>query len=313
MRHEELSIGRLRVGELIPDYRQGARVPASGRKGYLPGHEFFLTNAVLGQCMKWVNVGDLTGCLFVPAGPVIGGYGFAKAGQRFCTTGSATQNFRFDDARASDIALGAYSVSDDTDTIAAVKVNDGNILWTLSADPLAAHDLSWAILRSRCTPEYDIFAAGTIATVGGDAVENIAITGVQAGDIGFATYSATDDTDTIAKCVCSANELVVTLSANPGTTHGLHYMVLRPRGSFKPSHYVAYAGSYTCLTGSATQAITVTGALATDIPIVNYKTTDDTDTVLKAVMTANTLTLTLSADPLAAHSVQYAILRAYPT
>jgi hypothetical protein len=108
-----------------------------------------------------------------------------------------------------------------------------------------------------------------------------------------------------------ANEMVVTLSANPAATHGLHYMVLRPRGSFKPSHYVAYAGAFTCLTGSATQPITVTGALATDIPVVVYKTTDDTDLILKAVMTANTLTLTLQNDPLAAHSVQYAILRAY--
>lgn len=313
MRHEELTIGRIRTGEIIPDYRTVVKVPASGTKGYLPGQEFWLTNAVLGQSMKWVNVGDLTGCLFAPAGPVIGGYGFARGGTRFCTTGSATQNFRLDDARATDIVLGAYAVSDDTDNIAAVKVNDGNILWTLSADPLAAHDLAWAILRSRCYPDYDIFAAATVPTVGGAAAEAFTVTGAQAGDIALVSYSATDDTDTIAKAVLTANTLTVTFSANPLAVHGIHYCILRPRGSFKPSHYVAYAGSFTCVTGSATQTITVTGALATDVAIVNYRTTDDTDTILKAVLTANTLTLTLSADPLAAHSVQYAILRAYPT
>jgi hypothetical protein len=170
MRYEDLTVENLRVRNIIPIYKQGNKVPASATLGWPAGSIFKLTNAVLGQTIDWINVGSAAGCLFVPAGPVIGGYGFAKAGQRFCTTGSATQNFRFDDVRASDIVLGAYSVSDDTDFIAAVKANDGNILWTLQNDPLAAHDLSWAILRSRCWPEYDIFAAGTFTTVGGDAV-----------------------------------------------------------------------------------------------------------------------------------------------
>ncbi len=95
------------------------------------------------------------------------------------------------------------------------------------------------------------------------------------------------------------------------TDHIWAYVVLRPRGTFKPSHYVAYAGVHTTVGGAAAEAITVTGAMATDVPIVFYNTTDDTDTIVKAVVTANTLTVTMSADPGATHKLAYMILRAY--
>jgi hypothetical protein len=44
---------------------------------------------------------------------------------------------------------------------------------------------------------------------------------------------------------------------------------------------------------------------------VFYNTTDDTDTIVKAVVAANTLTVTMSADPGATHKLAYMILRAY--
>jgi hypothetical protein len=59
------------------------------------------------------------------------------------------------------------------------------------------------------------------------------------------------------------------------------------------------------------EAVTITGALPTDIPIVGYSVTDDTDTILKTVMTANTMTVTCSADPSTAHGFWYFILREY--
>lgn len=313
MRYEELSVGILRVKSMVPQFFSDQKVPASGLKGYAAGQEIYLSNAVYGMAGKWVNVGTVAGCLFTPVGPVMGGYGIARGGYRADTTGSATQNFTVDDIRASDLSLVEYSASDDNDQVLAQIPSDGKITMTLSADPLAAHGHNWLVMRSRCVPDYEIFAAGTVATVGGAAAEAFTISGVQAGDMAFVTYSATDDTDTIAKAVCTANTLTVTFSANPLTAHGIHYIILRPRGNFKPSHYIFAAANYTTVGGAAAEAISITGLLATDVAIVKYRATDDTDTILKAVCTAGTLTVTFSADPGATHAITYLIARAYPT
>ena len=88
-------------------------------------------------------------------------------------------------------------------------------------------------------------------------------------------------------------------------------MVIRPRGTFKPSHYIAYAGKHTTVGGAAAEAVTISGALSTDIPIVIYNTTNDTDSILKVVMTTDTMTVTCSADPSTVHAFSYMLLRAY--
>lgn len=290
----------------------GSAVPATGTAGYNPGCKFILSNASLGQCMEWVNIGSTTSCTFVPAGAVFG-YGIFGAGGPVTSAGGDTaesislQGIAMD----TDIAIVGHEVSDDNDQIVAAISNEGSIDITVSADPSTAHGYVYALLRNKCVPQWDIVAAGTHTCVGGSAAEAITVDGVLSTDIAFACYSATDDTDTISDVVCSTDTVTVTCSADPGTTHGLHYVVLRPRGTFKPSHYIAYAGVHTTVGGDAAEAITVTGALATDIPIVIYNTSDDTDTILKAVVTADTLTVTCSADPGDTHKLAYLLLRAY--
>lgn len=290
----------------------GTSVPASGSVGYAPGCKFYLTNATFGKSMEWTNFGTAASSAFYPTGPVIG-YGINLAGGPVTSAGGDTaetitlQGLITD----TDIAFVGHEVSNDNDQIVAAISNEGAINITGSADPSTAHGYVYAALRNYCTPQWDIFAAGTATTAGGAAAEAITVSGVLATDIAFACYSATDDTDVISDVVCSANTVTVTCSADPSTTHGLHYVVLRPRGTFSPSHYIAYAGTHTTVGGAAAEAITVTGALATDIPMINYNTTDDTDSILKAVVTANTLTVTCSADPSTAHAFSYALLRAY--
>jgi hypothetical protein len=107
--------------------------------------------------------------------------------------------------------------------------------------------------------------------------------------------------------------MIITCDNDPDTddTHAWNYVVLRKRGSFKPSHYVAYAGVFTCIGGDNTEVITITGALSTDIAICKWHTTDDTDTFEKAVLTANTLTVVLSDNPGTSHALAYMILREY--
>jgi len=291
----------------------GSTVPTAGTAGYNPGCIFYKTNASTGQALKWVNQGSITSCLFVPTGEVFG-YGIvAGGGPVDCVTGAAATILGQDLVMSTDIAFSGHVVSDDNDQILSVIATAGkaNITSTASADPLTAHDYVWAALRNKCIPAFDIVAAGTHTTVGGNVAEAITVTGALVGDIAFANYSATDDTDTISDVAVTANTLTVTASADPLTAHGFHYVILRPRGTFAPSHYVAYAGVHTTVGGAAAEAITVTGALATDIAIVCYNTTDDTDGILKSVVTANTLTVTATADPLTAHKFAYMLLRAY--
>ena len=286
-------------------------IPANGRAGYAIGCELIKSNAVGGQCVTWKNHGTTTSCQFRPVGPVMG-YGFNKASSKAFASGTAGLIATLESSIiASDIALASHSASDDTDQLISVITAANIVTITNSADPLAAHATHFGIMRSGCIPEYDIFAAGTVTTVGGNAAEAFTITGALATDLCLVQYAATDDTDTISKVVLTANTMTVTFSADPLTAHAVHYCILRPRGSFKPSHYVFAAGKQTTVGGAVAEAITVTGALATDVAIVNYAVTDDTDAIRKAVVTANTLTVTMSADPIVGHALSYAILRAY--
>jgi len=309
---EDASFGKVRVRHSLIGGVDN--VPASGKWGYASGALLFLKKPVLGQSFMWRNMGTAGSCLFVPEGPQIG-YGFVAAGGPVdCTTGSATQRIAYDMVNPADIAFVGHAVSDDNDQICAAiaEAAKSNILITATADPLTAHDYVWAALRNQCVPTWDVFTAFRHTTVGGNAAEAITVTGVLASDIAFACTSTTDDTDLISDVACTANTVTVTSSADPSTAHAWDIVVLRPRGTFKPSHYVAYAGNYTAVAGDTTTvAITVTGALATDILMINYAETDDTDTLVKSVLTANTLTLTVSADPVTDHSWNYALLRAY--
>ena len=78
-----------------------------------------------------------------------------------------------------------------------------------------------------------------------------------------------------------------------------------------PSHVVKYAGQPTTSGGAAAEAITVTGAAATDLAFVQM-VDDGTNgtTIIDAVVTTNTLTVTFSADPGADAVINYQLLRA---
>lgn len=290
----------------------GDSIPITGSSGYNPGCIFIKNASSSGQATQWVNNGTVSSCSFVPVGSVFG-YGIKLAGGPVTSAGGDTTETitRSGLINSTDIAFVGHKVSDDNDQIvAAIAANDA-ITITGSADPLTAHGYVFATLRRNIVPEWDIVAAGTHTTVGGSTTEAITVAGVLATDIAFVNYEATNDTDVIAKAVCTANTVTVTCSADPLAVHSIHYMVIRPRGTFKPSHYIAYAGTHTTVGGAAAEAVTIAGARATDIPIVVYNTTNDTDSILKVVMTENTMTVTCSADPSTAHAFSYMILRAY--
>lgn len=293
----------------------GTTVPTSAAAGYAVGCEFRKTDATLGQCPKWLNIGSITSCLFVPIGPVIG-WGIVTGGHGPVSLGGDATEILYDrDISSGDVAFVEHGICDDNDQICAALPADGKITITATADPTAAaKQYNMAVLRQNIVPRWDIFAAGTYdCLTADDATIAITVAAALAGDIGMVTYSVSDDADLVSDVIMTAALLTITASADPGTdgTHSWDYVVFRPRGSFKPSHYIAYSGVFTTIGGDTAEVITITGALATDLAICKWHTTDDTDTIDKAVLTANTLTVEVSADPSTTHKLAYMILRAY--
>ncbi len=165
-------------------------VPASGTPGFEPGAEFYLKDATLGKAYKWVNQGTKASCLFVPVGPVAG-YGFAVAGGPQASAAGILREIVTLSGKivSTDISFVDHSATDDTDNDRSPKSR--RTTRSPSPDRLilsTAHSYLYAALRNKCTPEWDIVAAGTRLAVGGDTTAvPITVTGVRAGDIAFAT------------------------------------------------------------------------------------------------------------------------------
>lgn len=83
--------------------------------------------------------------------------------------------------------------------------------------------------------------------------------------------------------------------------------------AIQPAGVIKFAAQYTTTGGAASEAITVTGALNTDLAFVQL-VDDGTNnvSVLSAVVTADTLTVTFSADPGADAKINYQIVRLTP-
>lgn len=79
----------------------------------------------------------------------------------------------------------------------------------------------------------------------------------------------------------------------------------------EPSHVVKFAARYTTAGGAAAEAITLTGALSTDLSFVRLVDNGTNNVSISSwAMTANTLTVTFSGDPGADTIIEYMLLRA---
>lgn len=116
------------------------------------------------------------------------------------------------------------------------------------------------------------------------------------------------DGTTIASVAVSGD---ITISSSGVTAIGAGKVLLAMLGSgITPSHVVKFAGSQANGGGSATIAITVTGAASTDVATAVIRASTNAVTVQKATLTTNTLTLLLSGDPGASTIIDYSVLRA---
>lgn len=92
-------------------------------------------------------------------------------------------------------------------------------------------------------------------------------------------------------------------------TTGVTSKVINQDGTIAASSLNAVL--YTTTGGAAAEAITVTGVTATDIPLVTLVDQGtNTVTVVTSAVTADTLTVTFSADPGADAVISYAIIKA---
>jgi len=296
----------------------GTSVPRTGLSGYSPGTLYSLKDASLGQAPAWINIGTYASCLFVPYGPVMG-YGFATAGGPVTSAGGdVTEVITLGPGNVADgdIAILGMETTNDTDQVdAVVLATGGTLTLTANADPGTAHSYVFGLLRDNCVPTWDIVAAGTrVALDADDATIEITAADVLATDIAFASIIDTDDSDLVCGVVPGAGTVTITASADPVVDHTFGYMVLRPRGSFKPSHYVAYAGTHTTAADVGAphfNSISVPGALATDIPIVCWGSAGAGADIIEAVCSADALQVSFAADPTVNQVVNYMILRAY--
>lgn len=78
-----------------------------------------------------------------------------------------------------------------------------------------------------------------------------------------------------------------------------------------PAYKVVYAGSFTTVGGDANEAITVTGALNTDIAFVMVNTAGAVPrSIVSADVAADAINVVMSGDPAADHVLVYQVLRA---
>jgi hypothetical protein len=77
------------------------------------------------------------------------------------------------------------------------------------------------------------------------------------------------------------------------------------------SHRIVAAGTFTTLGGDAAEAITATGALSTDLAVVQIRTAGAVPrTVVAAAAATNAINVTMSGDPSTDHVLVWQILRA---
>lgn len=125
-----------------------------------------------------------------------------------------------------------------------------------------------------------IYKCVQATSAGGDTTEEITIQGIQATtDISLVGHIVSDDNDQIAAQVVTRNTVTITTDIDPSTVH--QYVVPIIRSGVVPEWDIFAAGTHTTVGGAAAEAITVTGALATDLAMATYSATNDTDLISK--------------------------------
>ncbi len=165
----------------------------------------------------------------------------------------------------------------------------------VNADINAAAAIAFSKLAALTSGNLLVGSAGNVATA-------VAMSG-DATIIASGALTIANDAITTAKILNDAVTTAKILNAN--------VTLAKLAAGITPSHVIKFANQVTTVGGAASEAFTVTGAVAaTDrafVQIVNNGTGNVT--ALEAVVTTNTLTVTFSADPQNDTVINYQIIR----
>lgn len=242
---------------------------------------------------------------------------------------------------ASNIATGVTPSGDITLTNAGVfGIAAGAIV---NADINAAAAIAFSKLAALSSANILVGSAGNVATsvamTGDIAITNTGVTSIQAGAIVNADINAAAAIDfsklatltsgnilvgsagNVATSVAMSGDATIvasgalTIAANAVTTAKIlnaNVTLAKLAAGITPSHVIKFANQVTTVGGAAAEAFAVTGAVAaTDrafVQVVNDGTANVT--VLQAVVTADTLTVTFSANPGNDTVINYQLIRA---
>lgn len=209
----------------------------------------------------------------------------------------------------------AYIATNDT----IAQVTTAGYLNILAQSGYQLSEAMMALVSTKTTPSatstqvswFDIsFSGGNWSLVASSSTSPLPNGQIFVGNAsGVATAVAMSGDATIA------NTGALTIAANAITTAKIlnaNVTLAKLASGIAPSHVIKFANQVTTVGGAAAEAFTVTGAVAaTDrafVQVVNDGTANVT--VLQAVVTNNTLTVTFSADPGADTVINYQIIRA---
>ena len=140
-----------------------------------------------------------------------------------------------------------------------------------------------------------------------DGLVYLAVTSVAITDVGANVYASADGTFLLT---AGSNSLIGKVYRYVSSGYAIVKLVTDEVAP-PPAYVVVYAGEHTTVGTAASEDITVTGALATDLVLATLHTKGSSPvTLLTAVAAADKITITFSADPSTDHVLTYAVLRA---
>lgn len=209
----------------------------------------------------------------------------------------------------------SWNYKNTADTVAAIKASGYFNTWTTQ---LSQYD--WLYVRgSDGSDLVQVTSATGAATVtvapfidAGDIADG-SVTTVKLADLAVTAAKIANDTITAAQLATGAvlADELATDAVETVKIKDANVTLAKLAAGITPSHVVKFAAEFTTVGGGAAEAISVPGALATDIAFVQLKTPGAAPkTVDAAAVTLDTLTVTFSGDPSNDHVIYYQILRA---
>jgi hypothetical protein len=198
-----------------------------------------------------------------------------------------------------------------------ITLAEGSVLIGNAAGKAAAVDAKTTgrVLVGNGTTIASVAMSGDATIVAGGAltIANNAVTTAKILDANVTTAKILDANVTTAKILDANVTTAKILDANITTAKILDANVTLAKLSagITPSHVVKFAATSPAFAGGGvTDTITVTGALVSDIATAVIRASTNPVSIVKAVLTVDTLTITYSADPGAGTTVDYSVLRA---